>query len=65
MAALNIPLISWCVIVAAMTVLISVRLFKNEQRHMQPRRQGNLIKAGNEQTDIFVHGDILHERNKR
>lgn len=27
MAALNIPLITWCIIVAAMTVLISVRLF--------------------------------------
>ncbi|MDE5794249.1 MAG: hypothetical protein K2I08_05980 [Muribaculaceae bacterium] len=27
MAALNIPLISWCIIVAAMTVFISVRLF--------------------------------------
>ncbi len=27
MAALNLPLITWCIIVAAMTVLISVRLF--------------------------------------
>ena len=47
MAAMNLPLITWCVIVTAMTVLISVRLFKNEQNQMQPRRQSNLIAYRN------------------
>lgn len=65
MAALNIPLITWCVIVAAMTVLISVRLFKNEHRHMQPRHQGHLIEVGSEREEIFVPGDTLPERKKQ
>lgn len=43
MAAMNLPLITWCIVVAAMTVLISVHLFKKEQSQMQPRRQSNLI----------------------
>ena len=65
MAALNIPLITWCVIVAAMTVLISVRLFKNEQRHMQPRRQGNLINVESQRKGIFVSAGSLPKNNKR
>ncbi len=65
MAALNIPLITWCVIVAAMTVLISVRLFKNEHRHMQQRHQGRLIEVGSEREEFFVPGDSLPEHKKR
>ncbi len=65
MAALNIPLITWCVIVAAMTVLISVRLFKNEHRHMQPRHRGRLIEVGSEREEVFVPGDALPERKRR
>ena len=65
MAALNIPLITWCVIVAAMTVLITVRLFKNEHRHMQSRHQGHLVEVGSEREEFFVPGDALPEHKKR
>ena len=65
MAALNIPLITWCVIVAAMTVLISFRLFKSEQRHMQPRSQSHLIEADSKRERVFVPGGSLPKRNKR
>ncbi len=65
MAALNIPLITWCVIVAAMTVLITVRLFKNEHRHMKPHHQGHLIEVGSEREEIFVPGDSLPRHDKR
>ena len=63
--AFNIPLITWCVIVVAMTVLITVRLFKNEHRHMQARHQGNLIEVGSEREEFFVPGDSLPERKKQ
>lgn len=65
MAALNIPLITWCVIVIAMTVLITVRLFKNNHRHMQPRHQEHLVEIGSEREEIFMPGDTLTERKKR
>ena len=65
MAALNIPLITWCVIVAAMTVLISVRLFRNEQRNMQPRRQGSLINVDSQRKGVFLSGRSLPKHNKR
>lgn len=65
MAAFNIPLITWCVIVTAMTVLISVRLFKSEHRRMQPRRQGNLMETVGEREKFLVHGNILPKHNKR
>ncbi|MBD5262098.1 MAG: hypothetical protein HDS38_08225 [Bacteroides sp.] len=62
MAALNLPLITWCVIVVAMTVLITVRLFRNEHRHMHPRHRGHLVEVGNESEELFVPGDSLPDR---
>lgn len=38
MATLNIPLITWCIIVAAMTVFISVRLFHKSCNPVQPQK---------------------------
>lgn len=32
MAALNIPLILWCVIVITMTSVISIKLFRNDSK---------------------------------
>lgn len=32
MAALNIPLILWCVIVISMTSVISIKLFRNDSK---------------------------------
>lgn len=64
MAALNIPLITWCVIVAAMTVLITVRLFKNEHRHMHTQHKGHLIEIGSESEELFAPGDSLPHRRE-
>lgn len=64
MAALNIPLITWCVIVAAMTVLITVRLFKNERGHMHTRHKGHLIEIGSESEELFAPGDSLPHRRE-
>lgn len=65
MAAFNLPLITWCVIVAAMTVLISVRLFKNEHRHMPPRHKGNFLEIGRESEEFFAPGDSMPGRHNR
>ncbi len=65
MAVVNIPLITWCVIVAAMTVLITVRLFKNEQRNSQSQHQGHLIKVRSVRKDFFASRKTLPEHNKR
>lgn len=64
MAALNIPLITWCVIVAAMTVLITVRLFKNEHRHMHTQHSGHLIEIGSESEELFAPGDSMPNRRE-
>ncbi len=64
MAAFNLPLITWCVIVAAMTVLITVRLFRNEHRHMHPSHKGHLIEIGSESEEIFAPGDSMPGRNE-
>lgn len=63
MAALNLPLITWCVIVAAMTVLITVRLFKNEHRHMHPQHKGHFIEIGSESEELFAPGDSMPNRH--
>ena len=40
MAALNIPLILWCVIVITMTAVISIKLFRNDVKDVnQVNRQ--------------------------
>lgn len=48
MATLNIPLISWCIIVAAMTVFISIRLFHKSSNPVQPQKmvskRGKIMK---------------------
>lgn len=67
MAALNLPLITWCVIVAAMTVLITVRLFHKGhnpavRQHMQPHR--HLMEIGNEREEFFVPGDKVSNRDE-
>lgn len=35
MAALNIPLILWCVIVVTMTSVISIKLFRNDAKDVK------------------------------
>ncbi|MDE6768437.1 MAG: hypothetical protein K2J78_01790 [Muribaculaceae bacterium] len=50
MTALNIPLITWCIIVAAMTVIISVRLFNKSYNPV--RQQKVLSKRGKTMNDV-------------
>lgn len=65
MAALNIPLITWCVIVVAMTALITVRLFRKEHPRMSrtQRHAGHLVEIGSEKEEMFVPGDRLSNRD--
>ena len=49
MVALNIPLISWCIIVVAMTVFISVRLF---HKSCNPVQQKIVSKRGRTMNDV-------------
>ena len=50
MATLNIPLITWSIIVAAMTVFISVRLFHKSCNPMQPQKM--ISKRGKNMNDV-------------
>ncbi|MDE6650696.1 MAG: hypothetical protein K2K45_12280 [Muribaculaceae bacterium] len=43
MAALSLPFITWCIIVAAMTVLISVRLFHKSYNQVNQQSQPDRI----------------------
>ena len=50
MVALNIPLITWCIIVAAMTILISVRLFHKSYNPVQQQKM--VSKRGNRMNNV-------------
>ena len=64
MAALNIPLITWCIIVAAMTVLISVRLFRKERTHVHAHHHhGHVLEMGKEREEFFIPGDRISKRD--
>ncbi len=55
MIALNVPLVTWCVIAVAMLTLIIVRLCQNNHKHGARRR--HLIEIGSEREEFFVPGD--------
>ncbi len=57
MAALNIPLIAWCIIVVAITALISVRLFHKDNNQVRPQK--NNIKRDKTMND-FLHSQSYH-----
>lgn len=56
MIALNIPLMTWFVIVFAMVVLIIVRVCYKNYSHT---RQRHLFEIGKESEEIFIPGDRL------
>lgn len=65
MAALNIPLITWCIIVAAMTVLITVRLFhKNYNPVPSQNHSGHMLEVGSEHDEFYVPGDVVSNRDE-
>lgn len=65
MAALNIPLITWCIIVAAMTVLISVRLFhKSHNPAHHHAHHPHMVEIGSERDEFFVPGDRVTNRDE-
>lgn len=65
MTALNIPLITWCIIVAAMTVLITVRLFHKNHEHGHTHDHSvHMLEIGSEQEEFFVPGDIVSKRGE-
>ena len=65
MAALNIPLITWCIIVAAMTVLISIRLFRKEHTPVHSHSHtGHMLEIGSEHDEFFVPGDKVSKRDE-
>ena len=65
MAALNIPLIIWCIVVAAMTVLITVRLFHKEHTPVRSHsNSGQMLEMGSEHDEFFVPGDRVSKRDE-
>lgn len=57
MIALNIPLITWCVIAFAMVALIIIRVC--QKNYNEPTHSRHLIELGNEREEFFVPGDRL------
>ena len=65
MVALNIPLITWCFIVAVMTALVFVRLFhKMHASRLRRRHIGHLLTIGSEREEFFVPGDIVKKKDE-
>lgn len=63
MIALNLPLITWCVIAFAMTALVIVKVCygfynRNHARH-------HLIELGSEREEFFVPGDRMYDREDK
>lgn len=64
MVALNIPLITWCIIVAVMAGIVLFRLF--HKMHVSGSRHqhiGHLLRIGTEHEEFFVPGDIVTEKD--
>lgn len=62
MVAQNIPLITWCIIVTAMTIIITVRLFHKNHNHVHKHtkvRHVHALEIGSEHEEFFVPGDTL------
>lgn len=55
MIALNLPLVTWCVIAVAMATLVIVRICLHRHRHHHGHRP--LIEFGSEREEFFVPGD--------
>lgn len=53
MAALNITLILWAVIVTTMTVIISVKLFRKEERESHARDK--VLEIKREPEEFFIN----------
>lgn len=65
MVALNIPLITWCLIVAAMTLLITVRLFHKNHNHAHVHSKSrHVLEIGSEREEFFVPGDMISKRDE-
>lgn len=54
MAALNITLILWAVIVITMTIIISVKLFRQEDSLSHSHANDNVLEIGGEQEELYV-----------
>lgn len=64
MVALNIPLITWCIIVAVMTGLVFARLFhKIHISKLQHQHSGHLLTIGSEREEFFIPGDAITEKD--
>lgn len=64
MVALNIPLITWCIIVAVMTGLVLARLFhKMHISRLQHQHSGHVLTIGNEREEFFIPGDVIKEKD--
>lgn len=57
MIALNVPLVTWCVIAFAMVALIIIRVC--QKNYNQPAHHRHLIEIGSERDEFFVPGDKL------
>lgn len=62
MAEVTTPLITWCVIVAAMVILVivksSIKFYNLKARH-------HLIEIGSEREELFVPGDVTYNSSDR
>lgn len=60
MVALNIPLLTWCVIAFAMVALIIIRVCHKNYSQVNPRR--HLFEIGKEREEFFIPGDRLESQ---
>lgn len=57
MVVINVPLVTWCVIVSAMSVLVIVRAFCKRRKFNNVF--GHIFEIGCEREEIFAPGDSL------
>ncbi len=62
MATVNLPIVTWCVIVAAMLIVVLVRSVKG---FYNLRLHHRLIEFGSEREELFVPGDVTYNSSDR
>lgn len=57
MVAVNIPLLTWCVIVASMLTLFIVKLVRLHHHDVHHPLPHHIVEVGSEREEMYVPGD--------
>lgn len=65
MSAINIPLVTWCVVLAAVFVLILIRLLhKDRHSHRHVHLHHRVLEIGSEREEFYLPGDVVSNKDE-